>query len=455
MKAPASALLLLLSLSTPLLAFDEMIRLEPARPTSTERIRVTVSGTWVSGCTPKLDRFDPAYGEGLAVLRFSTSPLPCPAIVAPWSHTIEVGPLPSGSWKLQAIVDGIVVASTSFTVAATEYPFAIIPASSRVEGGAPVILRPGFGWCSLSPCQVEYRVLFGGVEATVTRDGGGRDSVVIAPPHAAGRVDVTIYPVNGGGPVTRKDAFLYYDAAEGPPDDAFERILVPLLFEGDGALGSRWTSELTVRNSGESGIDPWNSIVRCGPGERCHPQIPPGATLRLTPSTVGSWPHGYLFAVPREQADDLDFSLHIRDLSRQAESLGTEIPVIRERELPHSPIVLLDVPLAPRFRSMLRVYDVNAVDGAPIRIRYLLDDGSQVGGESRHLLTTLIRCVTTPCWFPEPAGLALPLFRAAVPPGVTQDHLHVEIEPLDPRSRLWAMVTVTNNETQQVTTITP
>lgn len=452
MKALGSALLVLLFLATPLLAFDEMIRIEPTEPTSTERIRVTVSGTWVSGCTPRFDYFD--QGDGVGALLFSTATAPCPAIAPPWSHTVEVGPLPNGAWELRAVVDTTVVASTSFMVARGEDPFAIIPSSARIEGGTPVVLRPGFGWCSLSPCQLEYRILFGGVEATLTGEGEGRDTVVIAPPHDPGRVDVTIYPVNGGGPITREDAFLYFDPAEGPPADTFERILVPLMFEGDGAFGSHWTSALTVHNSGETGIDPWSSIVRCGDEERCRPQIPPGATLHLTPLTLGNWIHGYLFAVPREQADDLEFSLHIRDLSRQAESFGTEIPVVRERDLPRRPIVLLDVPLDPRFRSMLRVYDVNAIDGAPVRIRYRLDDGSQVGEDSRHLLTTVVRCVTEPCWFPEPAGLALPLV-VALPGGVAQDHVHVEIEPLHPDSRLWALVTVTNNETQQVTTIAP
>ena len=41
------------------------------------------------------------------------------------------------------------------------------------------------------------------------------------------------------------------------------------------------------------------------------------------------------------------------------------------------------------------------------------------------------------------------------PQSITQNHLHVEIEPLMPYSRLWAFVTVTNNEPQHVTTITP
>ncbi len=456
MKALASALLVLLALAAPLLAVDEVIRVEPARPTSTDRIRVTVSGTWTSGCVPQFASLD--RGDAVVVLKFSVPafpypPPPCTTNMPPWRQTVEVGPLPARTWELRAVLGDVVIASTFVTVVEAEHPFEIIPSSSPLEGGIPVRLRPGFGECSISPCQ-EYRVLFDGVAAALSAGATGSDVVVIPPPHAPGRVDVTIHTPNGAT-ITRENAFLYFDAAEEPSPEAFERILVPLMFEGEGALGSRWTSALTVHNSGETGIDPWNPLVRCGPGERCHPQIPPGATLHLTPSTLGSWIHGYIFAVPREQASDLDFSLHIRDLSRQAESFGTEVPVVRERDLPRSPIVLLDVPLDPRFRKMLRIYDLSAIDGTPVSIRFRLDDGTPVGGESRHLLTTVIRCVTTPCWFPEPAAIALPLFDAALPPNITQDHLHVEIEPLAPHSRLWAFVTVTNNETQQVTTITP
>jgi hypothetical protein len=355
-----------------------------------------------------------------------------------------------GPWKLRAIVDGVTIAEMSFEVVPGGHAFEIIPSSARLEGGTPVRIRPGYGECSLI-CQ-EYRVLFDGVPGTVV-GGSGRDAEVIPPPHAAGRVDVTIHTTNGGT-LTREDAFLYYDFSAGPPPEAFETILVPLMFEGEGAFRSAWTSELMIRNRSDQGVDPWNPIVRCGPTERCHPQIPAGVTLRLSPGLLMSWIHGYLLAVPREQADDLDLTLHIRDLSRQAESFGTEIPIVREKDLPRSPVTLLGVPVNDRGRVMLRIYDIAAVDGTPVVVRFRLDDGTQYGGDWHLTLRTVARCIA-PCWLPDPAGIALPLFGAPMPPNLTQDHLHVEVEPLMPHSRLWAMITVTNNETQQVTTITP
>ncbi|HEY0592969.1 MAG TPA: hypothetical protein VGF40_14445, partial [Thermoanaerobaculia bacterium] len=148
--------------------------------------------------------------------------------------------------------------------------------------------------------------------------------------------------------------------------------------------------------------------------------------------------------------------LHVRDLSRAGESFGTEIPVVREREIGRAPIRLLDVPVGDgRYRVMLRVYDLAAIDGTRAVMRWRLDDGTQYAGDTQLTLRTVGRCIVGPCWLPEPAGIALPLFDKPLPPNLTQDHLHVEIEPLHPSSRLWAMVTVTNNETQQVTTITP
>lgn len=449
------AALLFFALTTPLLAYDEVIRIEPARPTSTNPIRVTVSGANPLGCDPHFLGMEP--GDGLLLLRFrdgSGGEIVCPPYVLEWSEVITVGSLRSGEWELRLMMGDRMAASTTFTVVESDNPVQLIPSSSRLEGGVPVRLRgAGIGECG-SACQ-HLRVSFGGVDVDEVRVINGSELEVIAPPHAAGRVDVVVYYASTVVVIVPPVSFLYYDWAEGPPAETFETILVPLMFEGEGALGSRWTSELTVRNRGDAGIDPWNPLIRCSPGERCRPQIPPGATLGLTPSSLLSWMHGYLFAVPREQADDLDFSLHIRDLSRQVESFGTEIPVVREADLPRSPVVLLDVPLDPRFRKMLRIYDLAAVDGTPVVIRWRLDDGTQVGRDSRLILRTVGRCIAAPCWLPEPAGIALPVFAQTQPPGVTQKHLHLEIEPLAPHSRLWAFVTVTHNETQQVTTITP
>lgn len=451
MKSPLRVALFLLVLSCPLLAIDEVIRVEPAHPTSNDPLRVTVSGSSPSGCILRYDGFE--IRERVVTLRFSDPPVVCPAVVIPWSHTAQIPPLTAGAWTLQATVNGR-AAAASLTVADAGTRFEVVPASSRTEGGTVVRLRGArIAECG-DACQ-HLRVSFGGVDADSVRVINGSELEVTVPPHAAGRVDVVVYYNTTAVQITAPSAFLYYHWAEGPPSEAFELILIPLMFEGPGAFGSQWTSVLTMHNRSDLGIDPWNPVVRCGAGERRHPQIPAGATLDLTPFSLLSWQHGTLFAVPREQADDLAFSLHIRDLSRQAESFGTEIPVVRESELPRSPITLLEVPLDSRFRRMLRVYDLAAVDGVPVVMRWKLDDGTQVGSDQRLVLRTVARCVAAPCWLPEPAGISLPLFDDPLPASITQDHLHVEIEPLMPYSRLWAFVTVTNNATQQVTTITP
>lgn len=454
MKPSVRALLVLLAIAAPLFAFDETIRIEPGNPSSTDPLKITVSGIWTSGCVPRFSAFDRNDRE--LTLRFSVrTDVPCTADLPPWSATVVVPALPAGKWDVRAVVatpqGDKVVAAVPLIVAPSETPFVVIPASSRMEGGTPVRLRAG-GVGSCEPCP---RVLFGGSEATSVRVVNLSEIEAVPPPHAPGRVDVTILGSGLGPSVTLPAAFRYYDHSDGPPEDAFETILVPIMFEGEGAFGSRWTTELTVHNAGEAPVDPWMAFVRCGPGTRCWPQLPPGATLHLQPSTMLSWIHGYLFPVPREQADDLRFTLHVRDASRESESLGTEIPVVRERELPRSPIVLLDVPLDPRFRRMLRVYDLAAIDGTRVVMRWRLDDGTQYAGDMQLVLRTVGRCIAAPCWLPEPAGIAVSLFDLPLPPNITQDHLHVEIEPLMPHSRIWAFITVTSNETQQVTTITP
>ena len=60
------ALLLSLAVATPVFAADEVIRVEPAHPTSTDPIRVTVSGANQYGCEPQflgLDRGELVLGD--------------------------------------------------------------------------------------------------------------------------------------------------------------------------------------------------------------------------------------------------------------------------------------------------------------------------------------------------------------------------------------------------------
>ncbi|HEY0592952.1 MAG TPA: IPT/TIG domain-containing protein, partial [Thermoanaerobaculia bacterium] len=355
MKASVRALLVLAVLAAPLVAADETIRVDVPQPaTSTDPVRVTISGIWPDGCVPQFDTLEKKQGE--ITLRFAVPATGgCVAVLTAWSASITLPPLPAGTWDLRAIVRMAqgekVLATFTLTIDAADPPFEMIPASGRKEGGLPIRIRAG-GIGACEPCP---RVAFGGVDAASVRVIDSSHLEVVPPPHDPGRVDVTVLGSGLGASVTVPRAFRYYDYTEGPPPDAFELILVPLMFEGDGAYGSRWTTALTVHNAGDAPVDPWMAFVRCGPGARCWPQLPAGATLHLTPATTSNWIHGYVYPAPREQADDLRFSLHVRDLSRAGESFGTEIPVVREREIGRAPIRLLDVPVGDgRYRVMLR-----------------------------------------------------------------------------------------------------
>jgi hypothetical protein len=56
----------------------------------------------------------------------------------------------------------------------------------------------------------------------------------------------------------------------------------------------------------------------------------------------------------------------------------------------------------------------------------------------------------------EPAYAAYAGFEEILQtPGIHPPALRIEVEPLTPGSRFWAFVSITNNDTQRVTLVTP
>lgn len=150
--------------------------------------------------------------------------------------------------------------------------------------------------------------------------------------------------------------------------------------------------------------------------------------------------------VPRPEADLLSFGLRVRDVSRQAEGFGSEIPVVRERNLiTDRPIELLDVPLDPRYRVKVRIYalDPILVDNR-VTITVRDPETRAVRSEQRLILTR--DCQACPN-LPSYAELDLP-------PGTRNERVLISIDgPAGAPS--WAFATVTNNDTQQVTIVSP
>ncbi|MGH7927819.1 MAG: hypothetical protein ACREQV_08505 [Candidatus Binatia bacterium] len=243
-----------------------------------------------------------------------------------------------------------------------------------------------------------------------------------------------------------------------PQAQASERFLVPIYLPGaiPGAFGSQWVSELQILNTGDSQA----VIENYGPGctfPPCAPALlPPGISIPGTSVrdlVVNGIPGALLF-VESQFADQLVFQLRARDISRSTESWGTWFPVVHESAAGET-IHLLDIPVKPQFRTMLRVYSFADTVGQSARVR--------VFGTDPELL------------FPYPmtpdpllAEFVLPLRTGtSAQPAYAEyfdltefaddgDWSAVRVEVTAETSLpIWAMVTITNNETQEVTAVMP
>jgi hypothetical protein len=240
---------------------------------------------------------------------------------------------------------------------------------------------------------------------------------------------------------------------------AEEYVLLPISVAGEipGAFESRWISELVITNTAEhpieiQGIDSGCRIPPCLP-----PMLPPRATVfpfagPLDPAIPAS-----LLLVQSQDLADLSIQLRVQDLSRQAQTWGTEIPVITEQESFTGALHLLNVPLTAEFRQLLRVYAFPpAVDGE-IRIRaYRVDQEVRFPDEAHAdaLLVEQTLSLRGSVLESVPAYAQLDFhdLQIGFP---TAERIRLEIEPVASDLRYWAFVSVTNNATQHVTTITP
>lgn len=287
----------------------------------------------------------------------------------------------------------------------------------------------------ITPPFPDFTIEVDGVPATNVVRGSDGAIWFTPPPHEPGLVSVTLRSRNA---VAFANHALYY--FDQPDRSVFERILFPVLFSTNGANGSRWVSEGTLSNPREWFVENGNSIGPLGPCVTypCGERIDPGEIAKFG----HGFPRGAVLHVPRNEAPYLSFGLRIRDVSRQAEGLGTQVPVVRERDCTHGGgLTLLDVPLDPRYRVKLRIYALEPVLGLTGQMT---------------LRNTVTRAVTV-----RHFELQAPLdSRQAhyaeidLPTGAANERVNVFLTmPLD--STAWAFATVTNNDTQQVTIVTP
>lgn len=252
------------------------------------------------------------------------------------------------------------------------------------------------------------------------------------------------------------------------PED-YDPILIPVFFFGSGAHGSQWVTSVEL-NAIHGVVMP--TAILSG-----SPQCPKPCGCALISVVLGPRPTTvceqllvdylrgiYLYVPKGVDRAALHISARVRDLSRQAESAGTEIPVVRPSDLRDGPIMLLDVPTAGRFRAALRVYDVAKTrDNVTIRI---YDANALKRGDRTPLVETVLTMPVLPPLvasnpsFPlqPPSAVVIGDLVAAFPKLAAVNAVSIEVRgqpmPTDPK-RYWAFVSITNNVTQEVTVVSP
>ena len=412
-------LLLFLATTTALFAQQNTISVEPADPRSTEPVTLIV--TQLDSCPPP----PVVTRSGFSItVELIYGPCLSPPHLITWR--LDLGVLAAGTYTVN--LKGTTLTST-FTVLDANNSVVVQPSIGPIGGGTSVFVT--------ADVPDTPTITFGGIAATSVIPAGFHQWRVGTPPHAAGAVLVTVT----SGSVTRSSyAFRYYDPAAAPLPELFAKILIPIFYDGPGQLGSSWATEVALKND-----NAYDVVTYRGPDAL--PVIPAGKPqiAGFSPS-----PGGIFMIVPREAAPALHANIMIRDVSRALQAWGTEVPVVREERFANS-IELLNVPVDPRFRTQLRIY---GLDSTPMFLQVVATsmlDGSLVGTRDVELKSV------EPCDLPAPCASSHPSFASLsgfpdVPSPLPGERVAIRIDAFAP---IWAFVTLTNNETQHVTVISP
>lgn len=216
-----------------------------------------------------------------------------------------------------------------------------------------------------------------------------------------------------------------------------------------GSNGAVWSTSLWVTNT--SDID---APVACEHAP-C-PVVPAHTTTRITDIPFSTPHQGFFLGIdarlipPGVPANATYVELRATDSATAAQSAGTEIPVVPPSAFRNTTIALPHVPVNNHSRSLLRVYGM--INGT-VRVRVV---GVQSNQELMNTTVSLtgedparVSQIPFVRW-PSYAQLALPDSYA----GSSDDGVRIEITP-SADDAIWAVVSVTDNVSQQFTIITP
>jgi len=294
----------------------------------------------------------------------------------------------------------------------------VSPSSGPVAGGTKVtIMGSGF--------LPGARAFFGGIEVPAHVINSTTIEAV-TPEHLPGLSNVGVAQADGG---TQLRAFLYV----GDVEPTFTRILIPVLIPPvHGAFGSEFRTILI--GSSFSGTRIYGLQYICTILCAYDPAVDAiglnadGLLGGLVP--LGT-PGRFIF-IP--SSTDLQLNLRVYDVSRDTQNFGTEVPIARGKNFAQK-IRLHGVPADANFRNTLRIYS-DWPEDLPVTV--------EIRGQSRTVNVKAGRDIF------EPGYAELTEFGAPSP-----FLTNVTITAPAPGQRIWAFISVTNNTTQHITTISP
>jgi|GEM_PF-1058115 len=364
---------------------------------------VTQEGVTVTGTT--------------VTLRVSTIPPPsvaCGASGTQFPSTFHLGVLSAGVYDVVALVDSLPAAHATLIV--RDDSLTLPPDAVPVTGGEILVRRRSDG-------TGRVVVLVDGRAATFARSVAAGD-IYLAPSHAAGTVDVSVASESTFH--TAVAALTYFDRAARPDPALFEMILFPTAFDGPGAFGAHWTTDNYLAPGGEPVR--FRDKVPCF---ICSDVLTDVTLLRNDPSPAGV----ALFAL-RGMTSQLMAGSHIRNAFGLFQN-GTEVHVVRESDFRDRGMYFFFVPVDRRSRVLLRAW---AMTDAPVTI---------LGLTPPNLVLRFVPIPGTPLAF---ATLDLTSFFQHLPDNAIGAFVYFpRVAGLD--LRMWGMISVTDNDTQQVTIV--
>jgi hypothetical protein len=259
-------------------------------------------------------------------------------------------------------------------------------------------------------------------------------------------------------------------AQDQPSLAEYHVLLVPVFFFGPGGHGSQWETNVGIASTAGAAVSmPVPLLTRFDFCSDPSGAIVPYQTRSICPGYAS--PSGLLLYVPKTlDLKELHVNTRVRDISRVASSAGTQIPVVREGDFHSEDFLLLDIPNDARFRSNLRIYG-GLMSFSP-ELRFI-HPGGAVGidiYDSRSLLNPLVstavelsapQTIEGSPYLVRPGYFSFGDLVAAFPALANVPSYTIRIAPYQSltspvtESSVWAFVTVTNNDTQEVTIVAP